>query len=80
LGIVSDYAFGRKAETSLLASTVYHVVPNIGPFWVLEGLQAGKAETIVPWSYVGYTTAYAALLTTAILAIAVALFQTREVG
>lgn len=80
LGVVSDYAFGRKADQSWLASALYHFVPNVGPFWVLEGLQAGSAATVVPWNYVGLTTAYAALLTTAILGVAVALFQSREVG
>lgn len=80
VGIISDYAFGRKAEENLLASAAYHFVPNVGPFWVLEGLQAGSVATVVPWNYVGYTTIYAALLTVGILAIAVALFQTREVG
>lgn len=80
LGITSDYAFGRKAETSKLASVVYHAIPNVGPFWVLEGLQAGTEATVVPFAYVGYTTAYAALLTVGILSIAVALFQSREVG
>jgi len=80
LGIISDYALGRHADASRLASLAYHIVPNVGPFWVVEGLNAGTAKTVVPWSYVGYTTAYAALLTTAVLAIAVALFQKREVG
>ncbi len=80
VGIISDYAFGRHADTSNLASLAYHIVPNVGPFWVVEGLNAGTIKTTVPWSYVGYTTAYAALLTTAVLSIAVALFQKREVG
>ncbi len=80
VGIVSDYAFGRSAESSALASLAYHVLPNVGPFWVVEGLNAGTQRTTVPWSYVGYTSAYAALLTIAILAFAVALFQKREVG
>lgn len=80
LGIVSDYAFGEKAANSMLASAAYHFVPNVGPFWVLEGLQAGTAATVVPWNYVGYTTLYAILLTVGILCLAIALFQTREVG
>lgn len=80
LGVVSDYAFGRKAEESAMAAAAYHLLPNVGPFWVLEGLQAASLETAVPWNYVGYATLYAALLTAGILSLAVALFQTREVG
>ncbi len=80
IGIISDYAFGRSADTSILASIAYRAVPNIGIFWVVEGLNTGTAATTVPWVYVAYSTAYAALLSAAILAIAVALFQRREVG
>lgn len=80
VGIVSDYALGRHEEDSLLAMAGYRLLPNLGPFWIIDGLHAGTAQTIVPWSYVGYTTAYALLLTVGILAVAVLLFQKREVG
>lgn len=80
LGMISDNAFGQHAKTSTAAALMYHLVPNIGPFWVIDGLQAGTYKTIIPLSYVGYMTAYAALLTTAILGIGIAAFQKREVG
>ena len=80
LGIISDYAFGQHEGTSRLAAAAYRVVPNVGPFWIIDGLNAGTEKTAVTFTYVAYTTAYALLLTMAILAIAVAAFQRREVG
>jgi hypothetical protein len=80
LGVITDYAFGQHAGESTLAAAAYYVVPNIGPFWVIDGLMAASDQTTVTWGYVGYVTAYAALLTTATLGIAVAAFQKREVG
>lgn len=80
VGIITDYAFGQHADSSFLASIAYGILPNIGPFWVIDGLYAESAATAVPFTYVGYVTAYAALMTIAILAIAIAAFQRREVG
>lgn len=79
-GITADYAFGRLAEDSVAASIVYRAIPNIGPFWVIDGLNAGTEETTVTFRYVSYVTIYAMLLITGILSLAVALFQKREVG
>lgn len=80
LGVISDYAFGQYEETSSLAAVAYRIVPNVGPFWIIDGLQAGTIKTIVPISYVAYVTCYALLLTVGILCIAIAAFQRREVG
>ena len=80
LGIVADYAFGQYEETSMLAAVAYRMIPNAGPFWIIDGLHAGTEQTIVPLRYVGYVTLYALLQTTGILAIAVAAFQKRELG
>ena len=80
LGIISDYALGQHAETSKLAAFAYGVIPNVGPFWVVDGLVAGQVETTITPQYVGYVTLYGVLLTVGILGLAVALFQRREVG
>ncbi len=80
LGIISDYAIGQYDATSTPAAIAYRVVPNIGAFWVIDSLNDGTARTFVPFSYVGYLTGYAALITTAILGIAIAAFQKRELG
>lgn len=78
LGVASDYAFGQYAKTSHLAALVYRMVPDFGVFWVVDGLMAGEQATIVPFSYVAYALAYALLITTAIIGLAVVLFQRRE--
>ncbi len=80
LGIISDYAFGQYEQSSLAAAIAYRVVPNVNPFWIIDGLQAGTEKTTVTFTYVFYVTCYAVLLTTGILSIGVALFQKREVG
>lgn len=80
LGIVSDYAFGQYEADSNLAFVVYRALPNIGPFWVIDGLTSGGSETTVTPAYVALTTAYATLLTVGILGLAVSAFQKREVG
>ena len=63
-----------------MASVAYTFVPNIGPFWVVDGLTAGTAQTIVTWRYLVLVTGYASLLIVAALAVAIAAFQKREVG
>ncbi|MGD2108129.1 MAG: hypothetical protein PVI86_01930 [Phycisphaerae bacterium] len=80
LGLISDYAFGRHEAASTLAKIAYRTVPNIGPFWVIDGLNAGTEATTVTGQYIGFVTAYALLLVTAIVSIAVLAFQRREVG
>ncbi len=80
LGIVSDYAFGQHEETSLMAAVAYRAVPNVGPFWVIDGLTAGTVKTTVTLRYVLYVTCYGLLLTVGIISIAIAAFQKREVG
>jgi hypothetical protein len=81
--VAADAPTAKQApatQASAPASLLYYVVPNIGPFWVIEGLQAGSEDTTVTFGYVGYTAAYAALITAAAIAIAISLFQRREVG
>jgi ABC-2 type transport system permease protein len=80
LGLISDYAFGRYAETSIVASAAYRVMPNVGPFWVVDGLFAETQASAIPFNYVGYATCYAGLWTVGILSVAIVAFQKREVG
>ena len=80
VGVVSEYAFGQHADSSWLSASLYRIVPNINPFWVVEGLQAGSDQTTVTGEYLGYVSLYAALLVSATIALAIALFQKREVG
>jgi ABC-2 type transport system permease protein len=80
LGIVSDYAFGQHEAGNKFAWFAYRVVPNVGPFWIIDGLTSGSEETAAPASYVLLATGYAVVMTVGVLCIGVALFQKREVG
>jgi len=77
LGLISDYAFGRFADTNLFAAISYFLVPNLQVFWISDAIYEGKQ---VPFEYVLIAASYAITYSTAILALAVASFQRRQVG
>jgi len=77
LGLVSDYAFGRFAETHLWAKIGRFLVPNLQIFWISDAIYEGSA---VPLKYILISASYALCYTAAILALAIALFQRRQVG
>ena len=77
LGLVSDYAFGRFAETHLWAKIGRFLVPNLQIFWISDAIYEGSQ---VPVKYIVITASYAFCYTAAILALAIALFQRRQVG
>ena len=78
LGLVSDYVFGRIAEAHLWAKVCYFLVPNLQMFWISDAIYEESEDFHV--KYIFHTASYAFSYTTAIIAIAVALFQRREVG
>jgi len=76
LGLMSDHLFGRAAQNgSWLAQVAYTLVPNWQLFWMADTLREG---TQLPWSYVLHATGYVTAYLTSCLALAVALFQERE--
>jgi len=77
LGLVSDYAFGRFAETQLWAKIGRFLVPNLQIFWISDAIYEGSE---IPLKYIAISASYALCYTTAILAVAIALFQRRQVG
>jgi len=77
LGLISDYAFGRLADTYLLARIARYLVPNLQVFWISDAIYEGSA---VPLKYILVTALYASCYTAGILALAVALFQRRQVA
>ncbi len=77
LGLISDYTFGRFAETSIWAKIGRFLVPNLQVFWISDAIYEGSQ---VPIKYVVIVSFYALCYTSAILALAIALFQKREVG
>ena len=77
LGLISDYTFGRFAETQIWARIGRYLVPNLQIFWISDAIYEGS---VVPIKYVLISACYALCYTTAILALAIAFFQRRQVG
>jgi hypothetical protein len=77
LGLISDYAFGRFAQAHLWAKIGRFLVPNLQIFWISDAIYEGS---VVPLKYIIISATYALCYTAAILAIAIALFQRRQVG
>lgn len=78
LGLMSDYLFGRPAEQGAWwASVVYAAVPNWQLFWMADALEPGKN---IPPAYMGKALAYVAGYLGASLALALILFEDRELN
>ena len=60
------------------ASALYTVTPNWQLFWLADALNTDKGA--VEWSYVGKGLAYALGYVGAALAMAIALFEDRELS
>lgn len=77
LGLVTDYAFGELAHKQLWAKACYFVVPNLQIFWVSDAIYEGSK---IPISYVFSIGSYSLCYAAAILFLAIALFQRRQIG
>jgi ABC-2 type transport system permease protein len=78
LGLMSDYLFGRLAEDgSWWASILYTVTPNWQLFWLADALDQQRT---IPWSYVGQAFGYVVGYLGACLAVALLLFEDRELN
>lgn len=79
VGLMSDYLFGRPAEQGQWWGTVlYTMLPNWQNFWIADALETGK--NTFQWGYVGKALAYVICYVGAALAVAVALFEERELS
>ena len=77
LGLIIDYVYGQYGQTYVWARLVRYVIPNLQIFWISDAIYEGSP---VPGRYIGTAASYAVCYTGAILAIAVGLFQRRQVG
>lgn len=77
LGLISDYVFGRFADAHLWARAGRFLVPNLQVFWISDAIYEGGT---VPFRYILISASYALCYTLGILALAVALFQRRQVA
>jgi ABC-2 type transport system permease protein len=79
VGLMSDYLFGRPAEKGAWWATgLYTLIPNWQNFWLADALETGKST--FQWGYVGKAFAYVVCYVGAALAVAVALFEDRELS
>jgi hypothetical protein len=79
VGLMSDYFFGRPAERGAWWGTVlYTVIPNWQNFWLADALDSGKST--FHWGYVSKAFAYVFCYVGAALAVAVTLFEERELS
>lgn len=78
LGLMSDYLFGQRAEAgSWWASILYTALPNWQLLWLADALEEGKN---IPASYLGTAFAYVVAYVGAALAVALCLFEDRELS
>ena len=76
LGLISDYLFGLF-HTHAWARVVRSVVTNLQVFWISDAIYEGS---VVPLKYILISGLYAICYASAVLAVAVAVFQKRQVG
>jgi hypothetical protein len=77
LGLISDWIFGRFADTHIWAKIGMILTPNLQFFWVSDAIY----ETgFVPANYLLLALTYSALYTAGILSLAIAFFQRRQIG
>lgn len=75
LSMAVEGLFLRASEHNVFARLLAVALPNLTYFFTLDALTTGKA---IPLHHVVLTAGYAGLYTAALLALGVALFQTRE--
>ncbi|MGE3180811.1 MAG: ABC transporter permease subunit [Phycisphaerae bacterium] len=77
LGLVSDYFFGRFVDEGLIYQVLYGLVPNFQFTWAGDAL---TQEMIIPLEQVGWVISYSIIYALAVMALGVAMFQSREVS
>ncbi len=78
IGLMSDYMFGRAADHgSIIARVCYAISPNWQQLWLADALENGRS---IPWNYVWNAFVYVACYLGAVLAVALVLFEDRELN
>jgi len=79
LGLMSDYLFGTRSEKGAWwASVLYTITPNWQLFWLADAVEMGKSAFY--WGYLGKALGYVVGYVGAALAIAIAMFEERELS
>lgn len=79
LGLLSDHYFGQPAQAGgpWFYHVLYAAVPNFQFCWAGDALTQGRT---IPLAQLGQVATYCGLYSLGVLALGVALFETREVG
>jgi hypothetical protein len=72
-----DHVFLRPTQVNPAAATLFALVPNFHHYWLTDAVSQNNP---IPPSHLGMLSGYAATQIAAFLALAVALFQRRDVG
>ncbi|MFI4915782.1 MAG: ABC transporter permease [Phycisphaerales bacterium JB060] len=72
-----DFVFITPTQVEPLSATLWAIVPNMHYYWLLDAVTQNRE---VPASHLFKIVAYAILQIAAFLALAIALFQRRDVG
>lgn len=78
LGLISDYVFGRFAESHLWAKIGKIIIPSLQVFWISDAIYEQSSR--ITASYIASCGIYGLIYTTAFILIAIALFERRQVG
>jgi ABC-2 type transport system permease protein len=76
LGLISDYIFLKIGHASILARAARAIIPNLQVFWISDAIYEGSP---IPLAYLPMAAIYSLCYIGAILLIAVAVFQRRQV-
>ncbi|MBN2560588.1 MAG: ABC transporter permease [Phycisphaerae bacterium] len=79
-GLSADQVIRPLAEgptAKVWAEVLYRVVPSFQCFWMVDALSENR---VIPWGFVASAAGYGVLYAAAGLLLAMALFETREVG
>ena len=78
LGLMTDYLFKGPADAGVWWAKIgYAVMPNWQQFWLADALEDKKS---IPWAYVIKAAGYLVTYVCAALALALALFEDRELS
>lgn len=72
-----DFVFLRPTRVNPTALAAWTLIPNFQFFWLVDAVSQNQP---IPYQHIGLVALYALCLIGAFLSVAVALFQTREVG
>ncbi len=77
LGLVTDSVFAELAQEHLWAKICYFLVPNLQIFWISDAIHE---QSEITFNYIAVSALYSFCYASAVLLLAIASFQRRQVG